>query len=272
MNKEREDSIMKSKCNKMKRQIEKIEKVLEKINGLEKKFPKGELLCAKNSKHYKWYLKNQEGTFYLSKSKKELAEKLALKKYHDYKKQELQSELEACNAYLRKMLPKEGKTEQLLEHPEYGRLLNKYFIPVSKELFEWQNTPYEKSTKYEENLVIKGTGGKMLRSKSEAIIDMLLYENKIPFRYEEKLVLDGIAIYPDFVIRHPATGEYLYWEHFGLMDDENYIEHACDKVKLYCKNGIIPTINLIITYETMNHPLSVEEVEGIVQKYFLEGV
>ena len=43
---------------------------------------------------------------------------------------------------------------------------------------------------------------KMLRSKSEAIIDRMLYQNKIPFHYEEKLVLDGIILYPDFVIRH----------------------------------------------------------------------
>ena len=97
-------------------------------------------------------------------------------------------------------------------------------------------------------------------------------KNQIPFRYEEKIVLDGMAFYPDFVIRHPTTGEYFYWEHFGMMDEEDYIEHACNKIKLYCKNGIIPTINLIITYESKNHPLSVEEVEGIVQKYFLEGV
>ena len=126
----------------------------------------------------------------------------------------------------------------------------------------------KKSNKYEEDLIIKGTQGKMLRSKSEAIIDMMLYKNKIPFRYEEKLVLDEITLYPDFVIRHPATGESYYWEHFGMMDEEDYMDHACDKIRLYCKNGIIPSLNLITTYETKRHPLSVEKVESIIQEYF----
>lgn len=260
---------MRSKCNEMRKQIEQMSRELDKIYSLEKNFPKGELLCAKNGKHYKWYLKNQEGTSYLSKSKRDLAEKLAIKKYYNCKKQELESNLSACNAYLRKMQSMEGKTEKLFAHPEYGKLLEKHFIPINKELREWQNAPYEKGKRHEENLIIKGTQGRMLRSKSEAIIDMLLYKNKIPFRYEEKLVLDGIIFYPDFVIRHPVTGEFYYWEHFGMMDEEDYVSQACNKIKLYCKNGILPSINLIITYESKRNPLSVNKVESIIQAYFL---
>lgn len=167
------------------------------------------------------------------------------------------------------MLSMEGKTEQLLYHPEYSRLLENHFIPINEELWRWQNARYESCKKNEENLKIKGTQGKMLRSKSEAIIDMMLYKNRIPFRYEEKLVLDGITLYPDFVIRHPATGEYFYWEHFGMMDDEDYRNHACNKINLYCKNGIIPSVNLIMTFETQNQPLSAERVEMIIQEYFM---
>ena len=147
-------------------------------------------------------------------------------------------------------------------------MLEKHFIPMNKELRKWQSDDYERSNKHEESLIIKGTQGKMLRSKSEAIIDMMLYKNGIPFRYEEKLVLDRIILYPDFVIRHPVTGAYYYWEHFGMMDEEAYRNHACDKVKLYCANGIIPSINLITTYETKRHPLSVEKVEWTIQEYF----
>lgn len=257
------------KYSDMKRKKEQLSKELDKICSLKKKFPNGELLCAKNNNHYKWYVKEQKGTSYLPKSKRELAEELAVKKYYEYKKQELESSLSAYNAYLRKMIPMEGKAEQLLLHPEYGRLLENYFIPKNEELRKWQSDYYERCKKHEEALVIKGTQGKLLRSKSEAIIDMMLYKNRIPFRYEEKLMLDGVTIYPDFVIRHPVTGDYFYWEHFGMMDEEDYRNHACDKIKLYCKNGIIPTINLITTYETKRYPLSVEKVEWIIQEYFL---
>ena len=158
----------------------------------------------------------------------------------------------------------------MLLHPEYRRLLEKHFIPQNEELKKWQSDSYERCKKHEEALVIKGTQGKMLRSKSEAIIDMMLYKSRIPFRYEEKLVLDSVTIYPDFVIRHPATGKYYYWEHFGMMDEEEYRTHACNKIALYCKNGIIPSIQLITTYETKRNPLSAEKVEWIVKEYFGE--
>lgn len=261
---------MNIKCEEVSKKIEEIKKELEQIYRLEKKFPQGELICSKNGKHYKWYVRNQKGVSYLPKEEKMLAEKLAMKKYYEYRKQELESELAACNAYVHKMGTKEGKAEKLLMHQEYGRLVEKYFVPGNEELRNWQNAPYDKRKKYETGLIVKGTQGKMLRSKSEAMIDMMLYKNKIPFRYEEKIVLDGIAFYPDFVIRHPVTGEFYYWEHFGMMDMEDYLEHACDKLKIYCKNGIVPSVNLITTYETKTHPLSVEKIELIIQEYFLE--
>lgn len=255
-------------CDNVKKRKEEIARELAKIDSCEKKYPKGELLCAKNNSRYKWYLKEQGQTSYLSKNKRELAEILAVKKYYHCRKEELECELSACNAYLYKMASREEKSEQLLQHPEYMRLIAKHFVPMKDRLMEWQNTDYERCSKHAEALVIKGTMGKMLRSKSEAIIDRLLYQNRIPFHYEEKLVLGGITLYPDFVIRHPVTGAYYYWEHFGMMDDPEYISHACQKIKLYCENGILPSVNLITTFETKEHPLSIEKVEGIIQEYF----
>ena len=255
-------------CNDIKKKKEQIVKELEKISCLERKFPQGELLCSKNGGHYKWYIRNQQGLSYLPKCNRKIAEGMALKKYYTYKKQELERNLSACNAYLRKIGAMEGKTEQLLLHPEYGQLLEKHFIPKKEELCKWQSDVYEKKDSHKESLTIKGTQGKMLRSKSEAIIDMMLYQNGIPFHYEEKLVLDGNIIYPDFVIRHPVTGKYYYWEHFGMMDEDIYLNNACNKIRLYCQNGIIPSVNLILTYETKEHPLDIEKVELIIHEYF----
>ena len=259
---------MNIKCDDIRKEKEQVSKELDKIGQLEKKFPEGKIQCSKNNDRYKWFIKNQEGISYLPKRERELAETLAIKKYYELKKKELTNNLLACDAYLRKMQPMEGKAEQLLHHPEYRRLLEKHFAPMNEELRKWQSAPYERCIKHEDTLIVKGTQGKMLRSKSEAIIDMLLYKNKIPFRYEDKLVLQGITIYPDFVIRHPVSGEYYYWEHFGMMDEKEYRSQACNKIKLYCENGIIPSINLITTYETQRYPLSVEKVEGIIQEYF----
>lgn len=76
-------------CKDIRRKKEQIRKELEKISCLEKKFPRGELRCSKNDSRYKWYIKDQEGTSYLPKSNRKIAENLAIKKYYVYKKQEL---------------------------------------------------------------------------------------------------------------------------------------------------------------------------------------
>ena len=46
-------------------------------------------------------------------------------------------------------------------------------------------------------------------------------------------------IYPDFTLRHPDTGKYYYWEHFGQMDTPEYYTKACSKMQLYISHGYI---------------------------------
>lgn len=136
------------------------------------------------------------------------------------------------------------------------------------ELKDWQKLPYQTNPTHPEQLCIKACSGNVVRSKSEAFIDMALFQNRIPFRYECALQLGKITIYPDFTIRHPKNGSFYYWEHFGLMDDADYCQNAMQKLNLYSKNGIVPSINLITTYETKEHPLSPEIVEKTIELYF----
>lgn len=254
----------------IKRRQKWIKKELAEIKVLEKNFPQDELICGKNANHYKWYIKNDNKKTYLPKDKIELAEQLAIKKYYSNRKQDLLCEMAAGEAYMRKINTRKNTAEDILKHPEYARLLERHFVSKNKELEKWQNEDYEKNEMHKEHLIVKGTQGKMVRSKSEAIIDKMLYTAEVPFRYEEKLVLGNAVIYPDFVIRHPKTGRYYYWEHFGMMDDATYIKNTCEKIRLYSENGIIPTINLIMTFETKDNPLNINEVEQIIEKYFIE--
>ena len=130
-------------------------------------------------------------------------------------------------------------------------------------------TPYNKNASHPEALIHKGIANTYLRSKSEVLIDMALRKYSIPFRYECELVLNDSIIFPDFTIRHPHTGLYLYWEHFGLMDSLSYTDRAVSKLRLYTSNGITPGINLITTYETKNNPLTMQTIEKTIEFYFL---
>lgn len=256
-------------CEDVRERIERNIKEIAELETVLRRLPEGELLCKKNGTRYKWFLKQNGISSYLPKRNQKLAEKLALKQYCTLRIKELSTDISVQEYYLRKMEGVEGKAESLLYHQEWGKLLEPFFKPKDLELKRWQDEDYERNTKYGETLIFKGTGGKMLRSKSEVIIDMLLYENHIPFRYESKLVLGGIEMYPDFTVRHPVTGEIFYWEHFGLMDEEGYRNNACSKLRLYCENGIVPSINLITTYETKAHPLDIGHVKSIIEEHFL---
>ena len=253
----------------IKKRVRHIEGEIKQIEEMEKNWPAGELICTRNSGRYKWYLKNRKQSIYLPKRERKLAQELAQKKYHQLRRTDLKRELSACQKYIHMAETNENLSEKIMKHAEYERLLGGQYEQISKELEGWMKEKFEKNTGYPENLIVKGTQGKMLRSKSEAIIDKMLYSAGIPFRYEDKLVFENMVLYPDFTIRHPLTGEFFYWEHFGLMDDYDYVNRACQKIKIYCDNGIIPSVNLILTYETKDHPLPIDQVEMLIKEYFM---
>ncbi|MBQ8822457.1 MAG: ATPase [Lachnospiraceae bacterium] len=242
-----------------------------KIHSLKKQLthlPPGDFFCSRNSGRYKWFHTDHGKQTYIPKKDHLLAEQMALKKYLTLQLQELEREKQAIDFYLRHHDTSPSPSGQLLKHPEYQKLLEPYFLS-SDEIAVWANTAYPKNPLYPEHLIHKTISGNLVRSKSETLIDMVLYQNKIPFRYECALQLGEITIYPDFTIMHPITGKLFYWEHFGRMDEPEYLQKTQFKLNSYIHHGIIPSVQLITTFETKNHPLDPELVESLVKHYFL---
>lgn len=232
------------------------------------KLPHGKLICARNGSSIKWYLRTDKGLTYLPKQERALAEQLALRKYLTLRAQELLQEKKAIDFYHRHLSPPKYSSTQLLEAGSpYLELLSPLFSIQSQELSIWANEPYEHNPLHREQCIHKTSSGNWARSKSEAIIDMLLSIHQIPFRYECALALNETTVYPDFTIQHPVTGAYFYWEHLGMMDEVSYYTHACDKIKLYAANGIYPGMQLILTSETKAEPLSTETVQNFIEGY-----
>lgn len=233
--------------------------------------PEGKLICSQSSpSYYKWYQSDGHQKTYIPKKNIELARKLAIKKYLSARKEDITQELCAIDFYLRHHNNQLGHANELLtEHPEYSKLLSPFFTPLSPELSQWANAPYQMNPNHPEHLIHQGAFKHPVRSKSEAIIDLLLYTNQIPYRYECALQLGDWLIYPDFTIRHPLSGETYYWEHFGLMDDPHYCKNAYLKLQQYSAHEIYPSIQLITTFETKQNPLSIELVSNVIKHYFL---
>ena len=249
---------------------QKLEKQIKVLQTQIEKCPDGKLICAANGKNYKWYRSDGHHSTYIPKSERQLAERLAYKKYLSLQLTNLIQEKKAIDAYLKHHDVNAYQKEQsFVNSTEYKELLQKKTKILSEELEEWVNAPYPRNESHPEKLVHKTYSGCLVRSKSEALIEMFLYKNNIPFRYECLLQRNGTSIYPDFTIRHPKTGEVFYWEHFGMVDNPDYCKKMQSKLQFYISNGIIPTIQLITTYETKEYPLSTEKIERTVEEYFL---
>lgn len=243
-------------------------KNLNEIENLKKeikKFPKGKLLIVHNGKYIKWFHRYGKSLTYIPKKKRNLAELLSAKSYLQSQITDLNNENLAIDQYLKIFDSDKSLTKKLLQSNEHMELLNGYFTP--DDLLGPED--HENEDYHPEALIHKSISGKLLRSKSEEMIDHSLYLHKLAYRYEARLELDnGHIVFPDFKIIHPRTKEIIYWEHFGMMDNWEYVQKNADKLADYIKSGYIPGINFITTYETINHPLTMEEIEDIIQTQF----
>lgn len=250
---------------------EELEIIHQKIDVIQEQLsilPPGKLTVTKNQSRYKWYISNENQQSYLPKSQKSLAEELAKKKYLSYKLEKLLLEKKVCTQYLQYFAKPYNKSEQLLANPRYFPLLKSHFKPKSQTHDEWVNTIYTQNKNHPEHLIHKSLSTNLVRSKSEAMIDTALFQNKIPFRYECLLQLGDLPFFPDFTILHPITDQIYYWEHFGMMDNPTYAKNAFSKLQIYYSYNIVPSINLITTYETRNAPLNIYQIESIIHYYF----
>lgn len=230
--------------------------------------PPGKLICVNNGKYTKWYNSHDGITEYIPKGTPNIAKTLAYKKFILAKINDLEKESRAIKSYLRILGDNSNKAEKLINNPAFQQLITKPQYCFSEQLNEWLASDYRKCTKHPEHLIHKSTGGAKLRSKSEANIHSALCLHNIPFRYEAELVLSGNVIYPDFTLRHPHTGEKIYWEHFGLISQPDYRKDFLFKMNLYTSNGIIPSINLITSYETPDKPYTFYDAEQTLKQFF----
>ena len=250
-------------------------KLAQKIHDLQAKIkssPPGELICTQNSKYTKWYVSFGSTSKYIKKKDRKYAEILARKKFLKYQLVEYKQELAILNEYITNLENIQRKSQHLLNNPQYMELLEPFLRKRFGKYQEWMLEKYVKNTKYPEKLIHTTKSGQIVRSKSEALIADTLFVYNIPFRYECELVLGEVVVYPDFTIMNPITGGIVYWEHFGRMDVESYVNTCFGKLNTYAKFGIIPTVNLITTYETEEMPLTSIVVENMIKGFWEENL
>lgn len=53
-----------------------------------------------------------------------------------------------------------------------------------------------------------------------------------------------------------------------MMDDEDYVAKASKKITQYAMQGIVPSVQLLMTFETKDEPLRLEYVRNMIEFYF----
>ena len=125
----------------------------------------------------------------------------------------------------------------------------------------------------EERLIHRTGNGLAVRSKSELLIAEILENKNVPFRYEQPLQRGGKTYFPDFTISDERTGRTIYWEHLGMLDDENYVRSWNRKLSWYRANGILPYEEsendeavLVTTQDSPQSGLDMAEVRRLIEE------
>ncbi|MBE5843462.1 MAG: hypothetical protein E7302_04670 [Butyrivibrio sp.] len=112
--------------------------------------------------------------------------------------------------------------------------------------------------------------GIRVRSKSEIIIANMLEKYGVPFKYECPVKLSKWGmVRPDFTCLNSRTRKEYIWEHFGMMDDENYANKNVMKINLYEESGYHAGKNMIMTFETSQHPISSNIIKTMINSYLM---
>ena len=215
--------------------------------------------CTKNSK--------KNGT-YISRENKFLIQQLAQKSYNEKVLKCAEKRL----SQIRKITKdyNDHEIEEIFEneHIERKKLIQPVEPTWEQKMKSWAAEVYQ-GKEFQDNVPLIFTErGERVRSKSEKIMADYFFRNNIEYKYERPLLLKGYGtVYPDFTFLSRRTGEEIYWEHDGKMDDPTYARNAVKKIEAYENNNIFPGERLILTFETEYTILSTKTIEKLVEKY-----
>ena len=144
---------------------------------------------------------------------------------------------------------------------EVFRRLTNLFVPSMPIEVKVRN----KSVFLDRNLIYRTERGELVRSKSEWIIADKLHAAGIDYQYEQPFQLGGTERYPDFTIIDDDSGVTWYWEHNGMLSNDEYRQRWERKLAAYRKQGILPISDgggkngtLLVTEESKGAGLSAE--------------
>lgn len=258
----------------LRKELNQLKKILEEAKKRLNNAPAGNLRISGKRNTIEYYYKNSIENHgkhrYMKKGEEKLIRELAQRDYDASIIKNAEERIRAIEIFLKKYDRTSLKRVYEKTNTYRKELIVPFIVSDEEYVKQWKIVEYKGKGFLEDALEIVTENGERVRSKSEKIIADKLYALGVPYRYEYPLVLDGnMKIYPDFTILRMPEREEVYLEHFGLMDDESYVEKVMWKLNTYERNGIYLGINLFITYETSRNPLNTKTLDRLVRRLFV---
>ena len=260
-----------------------LKKTLQVIQNNIDKMPAGHLKISQKKNHVEFYHILEKGSsrgHYISVKETEFAARLAQKDYDFQLIRLLKREINLLETSLRQTdnFSEIGKLYDTL-NPARQALIKPVMLTDEQYCTQWRTVTWERKAITEDASKYFTANEECVRSKSEVIIADSLLRHGVPYRYEFPIKLRSesgarrkvseVTFYPDFLCLNLRTREEFYWEHFGLMDDEEYANNAAGKINIYAENGIFPGRQLILTMETQREPLNTRTVDKLIKEFLL---
>ena len=254
----------------LRKELTELQAVIKEANKNLCNVPEGNLRISNKNGITEYYLKNAVGNGkYLKKQDQELAYAIAQRDYDREVLRRARERKKAIESFLQKYEKSCLKKLYRDINPYRKALIQTNIISDEEYVRRWLAVEYNGRQGYDEIQDFYTEKEERVRSKSEKIIADKLYRLGIPYRYEYPLILqDNIKIYPDFTILKMPEREEVYLEHFGMMDDLDYVRNVMRKLNTYEKNGIYIGVNLFVTYESVKYPLNTKGLDGLLKQLF----
>ena len=95
-------------------------------------------------------------------------------------------------------------------------------------------------------------------------------KNGFEFKYEAALHINGMTIYPDFVIRRKRDGKIFIWEHFGLISNDEYRRKMYRRLEELHAAGFNLWDNLLISFSSVEGSINVDFIERMINMHMLK--
>ncbi|WP_026652180.1 hypothetical protein [Butyrivibrio proteoclasticus] len=245
--------------------------LVESKNKAIKASPNGNIIVRNKGNSFQYYLRSDtkdKNGIYIHKGELDKAKRIAQRGYDATIIDKAKKELVELDKYIKQV--KESNLNDVYDSLSGGRkkLITPLIIPDEQYVASWESKIYDIFEVDDSVGEFVSNNGIRVRSKVELIIANALEYYNIPFRYEYPLILkNNYRVRPDFFCLNVKKRKEIVWEHFGMMDSEEYANKNIDKIQRYEQSGFHAGDNFIMTFESSLNPLSSKIIKNKIETY-----